>query len=151
MLHLIMYYQNLKNTYNWSENTGIDAFCEHFASIQRSLIIKEKIIALYTDKYDKFDDKWKVFIDIYDYRGPDMPLIYSQLYKYVYYKMQSVIYHAYYKMQLVPFSAGAAGIRDALSHFRGGSGEECPGCLGHLAISHLTLAPLHSVRPLAML
>ena len=32
--------------YNWSENTNIDAFCEHFASILRSLIIKENIIAL---------------------------------------------------------------------------------------------------------
>ena len=63
--------------YNGSDNTGIDAFCEHFASILRSLIIKEKTIALYTDKYDKFNDKWKVFTDIYDYRGPDMPLIYS--------------------------------------------------------------------------
>ena len=63
--------------YNWGENIGVDAFCEHFTSILRSLIIKEKIIALYSDKYEKFDEKWKVFRDIYDYRGPDMPLIYS--------------------------------------------------------------------------
>ena len=63
--------------YNWIENSVIETFCEHFASILRSLIIKEKIIALYSNKYEKFNEKWKAFIDIYDYRGPDMPLIYS--------------------------------------------------------------------------
>ena len=35
-------------------------------------IKKEKAIALTNKKYDEFDDKWKVFTPIYDYRGPDI-------------------------------------------------------------------------------
>jgi hypothetical protein len=77
MLHYVLLELKKHLFYNWSENTGIDALCEHFEGILRSLIIKEKIIALYTDKYEKFIEKWKAFTDIYDYRGPDMPFIYS--------------------------------------------------------------------------
>ena len=48
----------------------------HFKTI-KSLVIKEKTIAVYSDTYITFDEKWKLFTGIYDYRGPDNPLIYS--------------------------------------------------------------------------
>ena len=58
--------------YEWNENVGIISFCEQFKSKLRALIINEKIIA-----HSNFNSKWKKFISIYDYRGPDMPQIYS--------------------------------------------------------------------------
>jgi len=43
----------------------------YFARIKK-IMLKEKTIALTNKKYDEFDDKWKVFTPIYDYRGPDI-------------------------------------------------------------------------------
>ena len=63
--------------YNWSGDIGVEAFCEQFVKTLKSLIIKEKTIAVYSDTYTTFDEKWKLFTGIYDYRGPDNPLIYS--------------------------------------------------------------------------
>ena len=63
--------------YNWSGDIGVEAFCEQFVKTLKSLIIKEKTIAVYSDMYTTFDEKWKLFTGIYDYRGPDNPLIYS--------------------------------------------------------------------------
>ena len=63
--------------YNWSEDIGVEAFCEQFIKTIKSIIIKEKTIAVYSDTYSTFDEKWKLFTSIYDYRGPDNPLIYS--------------------------------------------------------------------------
>ena len=41
-----------------------------FARIEK-IILKEKFIAVTNKKYDDFDEKWKMFTPIYDYRGPD--------------------------------------------------------------------------------
>ena len=54
--------------YNWSEDIGVEAFCEQFVKTLKSIIIKEKTIAVYSDTYSSFDEKWKHFISIYDYR-----------------------------------------------------------------------------------
>ena len=55
----------------------MEACCELFVKALKSLIIKEKIIAAYSDIYATLDEKWTFFTGIYDYRGPDNPLIYS--------------------------------------------------------------------------
>ena len=63
--------------YNLRENMGVSAFCEHFQATLRSLMIKEKINALSYNKMGTFNEKWKNYTSIYDYRGPDMHSIYS--------------------------------------------------------------------------
>ena len=50
--------------YNWSEDIGVEAFCEQFIKTLKSLIIKEKTIAVFYDNYSTFDEKWKLFTNI---------------------------------------------------------------------------------------
>jgi hypothetical protein len=63
--------------YNVNEFATCDAFCEHFICQTRSLIIKEKQIALKNNKLDNFFTKWEHFIMIYDFRGPDAHPIFT--------------------------------------------------------------------------
>ena len=63
--------------YNWNVEIGVNAFCEQFQSKLRSLIIKEKIIAQANNELSRFYEKWGKYIAIYDFRGPDMQIIYS--------------------------------------------------------------------------
>ena len=55
--------------YEWKDpvNVNVDKF---YRSIKRT-IIKEKEIARGKTRYDKFENKWKNFTSIYDFRGPD--------------------------------------------------------------------------------
>ena len=39
-------------------------------------MIKEKQIALSADKFELFTEKWKLFISIYDFMGPDCQIMY---------------------------------------------------------------------------
>ena len=57
--------------YNANDFATSDAFCEHYICQTRSLIIKEKQIALKNNKLDNFSSKWEQFTMIYDFRGPD--------------------------------------------------------------------------------
>ena len=43
-----------------------------FLSKARALIIKEKNIAQKNQSYENFENKWKEFTFIYDFRGPDV-------------------------------------------------------------------------------
>ena len=47
--------------YNWEENVNIDAFFVNFRKKIMHLMIKEKQIALSTDKLELFTEKWKLF------------------------------------------------------------------------------------------
>ena len=47
---------------------------EYLARIKK-IILKEKYVALFNNKYDAFDEKWEKFTFIYDYRGPDVDTI----------------------------------------------------------------------------
>ena len=62
--------------YNWEENVNIDAFFVNFKKKIMHLMIKEKQIALSTDKFELFTEKWKLFISIYDFMGPDCQITY---------------------------------------------------------------------------
>ena len=57
--------------YNWEENVTIVAFFDIFISKVKKLMIKEKHVALSKNSFYKFQDKWKDFCIIYDFRGPD--------------------------------------------------------------------------------
>ena len=46
----------------------------YFARIKK-IILREKDIALLSNKYDEFDEKWENFTYIYDYRGPDIDIV----------------------------------------------------------------------------
>ena len=63
--------------YNLRENMVVSAFCEHFQTTLRALMIKEKTNALSSNKMGTFNEKWKNYTSIYDFRGPDMHFIYS--------------------------------------------------------------------------
>ena len=63
--------------YNWEENVSIVAFLNNFKTKIKSLMIKEKQIALSSGKLEIFEDKWQSFCDIYDFRGPDCPITYN--------------------------------------------------------------------------
>ena len=66
----------LKKLLFFSENETLELphFPELYFSRIRTLIIKEKIIALKNNKYDEFSSKWNDFVSIYDFRGPDREL-----------------------------------------------------------------------------
>ena len=50
-------------------------FNELFFQRIRILMIKEKLISAQRNSYDLFDQKWKNFTKIYDYRGPDINIV----------------------------------------------------------------------------
>ena len=60
--------------YSTKETLELPHFPELYFSRIRTLIIKEKIIALKNNKYDEFSSKWNDFVSIYDFRGPDREL-----------------------------------------------------------------------------
>ena len=63
--------------YNLRDNVVVSAFCEHFQTTLRTLMIKEKTNALSSNKMGTFNEKWKNYTSIYHFRGPDMHFIYS--------------------------------------------------------------------------
>ena len=58
--------------YNWCAEVGVDAFCEHLKSKVKTIMIKEKLIALSKNRLALFNDKWEQYTAIYDFRGPDI-------------------------------------------------------------------------------
>ena len=60
--------------YNWSGEISAAAFCEQWESKVRVLIIKEKSIAISNNRLEAFQDKWKNYTAIYDYRGSDLQI-----------------------------------------------------------------------------
>ena len=60
--------------YNWCAEIGVDAFCEQLKSKVKTIIIKEKAIALNNNRLTLFSEKWEQFTAIYDFRGPDMQI-----------------------------------------------------------------------------
>ena len=58
--------------YNANEFDSSEAFCEHFICNLRSLMTKEKQLAMKNNKFVNFSIKWEHFTAIYDFRGPDM-------------------------------------------------------------------------------
>ena len=62
--------------YDWNVEIEVIAFCELFKSKIRSLIIKEKNIAQSNNQLVNFYSKWDNFTPIYDFRGPDMQIIF---------------------------------------------------------------------------
>ena len=62
--------------YNWVENVSINAFFVNFKTKIMHLMIKEKQIALSKNKLDLFIEKWKLFVTIYDFMGPDCQILY---------------------------------------------------------------------------
>ena len=61
--------------YSTKETISLPYFSELYFSRIKSLIIKEKKIAIKNDKYDNFSNKWKEFTCIYDFMGPDIQLV----------------------------------------------------------------------------
>ena len=57
--------------YSKKDDLVSPVFFNHFLSSLRNMIKKEKLIYLKQDKYSLFEEKWKDYIDIYDFRGPD--------------------------------------------------------------------------------
>jgi len=57
--------------YSTKECVSSQDFPELFFVKIKSLIIKEKMIALQHDNYECFSNKWNDFTCIYDFRGPD--------------------------------------------------------------------------------
>ena len=58
--------------YNLLDFNDPEAFCEHFFSKIRALIIREKYVAEKNDQLETFYKKWNKFTAIYDFRGPDL-------------------------------------------------------------------------------
>ena len=48
-----------------------DAFIEIVKYNVKKLIIKEKNIMIEKNQYESFNNKWKAFLPIYDFMGPD--------------------------------------------------------------------------------
>ena len=62
--------------YSCKDNISVVAFRELFLSKIRSLIIKEKNIAHSNNKYATFCSKWDSFTAFYDFRGPDLQILF---------------------------------------------------------------------------
>ena len=67
----------LKKTIFYSSTADLDSstFCEQFYNKIKTIIIKEKTIALNNEKFDRFCLKWENFTTIYDFRGPDIEIV----------------------------------------------------------------------------
>ena len=67
----------LKKTIFYSSTADLDSltFCDQFYNKIKTIIIKEKIIALNNGKFDQFCLKWENFSTIYDFRGPDIEIV----------------------------------------------------------------------------
>ena len=52
-------------------NLEDDAFIEIVKYNVKKLIIKEKNIMIEKNQYKSFNNKWKAFLPIYDFMGPD--------------------------------------------------------------------------------
>ena len=65
------------NFYYVRENPNIrdDILQKIYLARIKKIILKEKYVALFNNKYDAFDEKWEKFTFIYDYRGPDVDTI----------------------------------------------------------------------------
>ena len=62
--------------YNFDKNVGIEAFCDRVIYKVRKIMIKEKN-CIKTDKmYDQYIKKWDNFVSIYDFRGPDLNIVF---------------------------------------------------------------------------
>ena len=61
--------------YNKDLRMSVDAFCELFFARIRKLMIKEKYIMMCNNKFNFYDEKWRVFLNIYNYYGPDHQII----------------------------------------------------------------------------
>ena len=67
----------LKKTIFYSSTADLNSetFCDQFYNRIKSIIIKEKEIALKNDKFSQFCIKWESFSKIYDFRGPDLEIV----------------------------------------------------------------------------
>ena len=61
--------------YSCPEEISNSAFGEQFIKNVRSLIIKEKRLVKENIAMEIFYNKWKNFVSIYDFRGPDLDFI----------------------------------------------------------------------------
>ena len=61
--------------YSKELNLCTTTFCEYFIAKIRKLMIKEKYFMLKNEQFDAYDAKWKDFINIYNYHGPDFEII----------------------------------------------------------------------------
>ena len=61
--------------YNWRENVGVATFFNCFKQKIMHLIVKEKQIAIASNKFEAFAQKWLNYVEIYDFLGPDCQII----------------------------------------------------------------------------
>ena len=64
--------------YSKAEFISSPLFLNIFLFKVQNLIIKEKLVSLRNSKYDVFCNKWQNFTKIYDFRGPDPFIVYTQ-------------------------------------------------------------------------
>ena len=60
--------------YSWNSNIDSDAFCDQVKCNIKRIMVKEKLIMIKNNKYEDFNVKWNDFVQIYDFRGPDIQL-----------------------------------------------------------------------------
>ena len=58
--------------YKINNSSTLEAFFDFFWKTCRSLIIKERLIALKNNKIEKFTSKWENYTAVCDFRGPDI-------------------------------------------------------------------------------
>ena len=55
--------------------SGLILFFARFERTIMHLIVTEKHIAISSDNFEAFCQKWEQFIEFYDFRGPDCQII----------------------------------------------------------------------------
>ena len=60
-------FYNLKDNINESVESSVN----RFLGVVRNVMIKEKALARNAIRYSRYEEKWKLFTNIYDFRGPD--------------------------------------------------------------------------------
>ena len=62
--------------YSWEEDVTVLNFFEAFRRKIMHLIIKEKQIAVKSDNFETFANKWELYTEFYDFFGPDCQIVY---------------------------------------------------------------------------
>ena len=59
-------------SYSWDSNKDSDAFSEQVKYNIKRIMLKEKQNLTESYQYELYNLKWKKFVSIYDFRGPDI-------------------------------------------------------------------------------
>ena len=62
--------------YSWVEDASVLSFFEEFRRQIQYIIVKEKQIALNSEKFATLASKWEKFTEFYDFFGPDCQIMY---------------------------------------------------------------------------